>query len=378
MTGAIDLLIWIVAHVAGLGLILAVAYTLADVFLRPLPFASLLERAVMTTATGLGLCALALLALAVLGLLSRPVILTATCLAALVPSWRFVRQFRTLRIRNIDSQLLGLNRWQVAILVGIAVYWALLLLPSLYPPVQWDATTYHLTLARQYLETHQILPNFGVHWPIVPLLNHLLFSWAMALVDDVLAQMVEHSFLMLTAFGLYTLGMRAGKPLLGLAAAVIWVSHPLVRWLGGAAYVDVALASYTFLAIYSLRIVWEKRDYRFWLLGLALSGMAAGTKTTGLVICGLTVLFGLIAAKRVAFTRGQLLKGLSVCAAVAFPWYMLIGFFAGNPVWPLFPQYSQGIWADPRVINRLNTLWQDGDPQAGVKAGIDRQHAQGG
>ena len=99
----------------------------------------------------------------------------------------------------------------------------------------------------------------GSPHPVMPALNHMLFAWGLALKDDILAQMIEHTFMMLTAVGLYAWGRRQGRPLFGLAVAAFWLANPLVLWLGESAYVDIALVCFTLLGVYALRRFWETR-----------------------------------------------------------------------------------------------------------------------
>ena len=133
-----------------------------------------------------------------------------------------------------------LPRWQdawslqgavtICLILVALVYWGLLLTATLYPPIQWDATSHHLVLCREYLAAHRIFAVMGIAHPVLPALNHMLFTWGMALQDDVLAQIMEHTFLMLTALGLYSWGKRQKKPLFGLAVAAFWLGSPLVLW----------------------------------------------------------------------------------------------------------------------------------------------------
>src|SRR5439155_22708409 len=118
------------------------------------------------------------------------------------------------------------------------------------------------------LQAHRLVLVWGIPVPVLPLLNHMLFSWAMAIKDDVLAQMVVHTFLMLTALGLYAAGKRQNRPALGCAAAVLWLAHPLILELGSTAYVDIGLTCFVFLGVYALGLFWSGREAFWWYLGM--------------------------------------------------------------------------------------------------------------
>ena len=92
----------------------------------------------------------------------------------------------------------------------------------------------------------------GIPTPVLPLLNHMLFTWALAIKDDVLAQMVERTFFVLIALGSYAWGKRQNRAALGCAAGALWLAHPLAREIGATAYVDIGLTCFVFLGVYAL------------------------------------------------------------------------------------------------------------------------------
>ncbi len=352
-------LVWVIVHLGSLSLILLTAAGISSPLLRQVSFHSRLERVVYTMTLGLGLSGLVLFLLGLVGLLFREVIIAATIIgscAAIIP---FVR---THQGRWVES----LKRWKeacrprgpltiIALLLGFC-YWLLLLLTTQYPPMDWDATMYHLVLARQYLTDHQIFIHAGVVFPVLPLLNHMLFTWALALKDDILAQMIEHLFLMLTALGLYAWGRRQGQPQVGLAAAAFWLAHPLVLWLSESAYVDTGLTCFALLGISALRNFRDEGSDAWWRLGLALLAFAAGVKIPGLVFLAVGAWFGVWACLRSKLTWSQLAVGWLLGLVLAAPWYAFIAAQTGNPVWPLFTQFSHGLWGDRSVAEGLDVF----------------------
>lgn len=340
-------LIWIMTHLGSLGLLLLVAAGLGHLFLRRHRFHSALERGVFTTALGLSLCALVLFGLGLFGLLYRGVIVGLTIAGALATVVQLVRgQGGQWRARL--SQWRAYRRPRVMLTLGLLVlgliYWGLLLVLSQYPPMDWDAISYHLVLAKTCLAEHRLTIHAGVAVPVTPLLNHLLFVWALALQDDILAQMLEHTFLMLTALGLYAWGRRQAQPALGLAAAAFWLAHPLVLWLSESAYVDLGVTSLALLGIYALRVFWDEGETRWWYLGLALLGAAAGIKMPALAFIAVAAGLGLWACLKARLTWRAWVWGGGLALLVAAPFYAFIAYHTGNPFWPLLPQLSRGIW----------------------------------
>src|SRR6185369_5692068 len=247
---------WAVTHLGAWCLILLAAYGVGRILLRRFQFDSLAERAAFTLTLGLGSWALLLFALGLVGLLYRAVILGLTiagalaALAQLAGSWRHVPGLNLQQWREVYS----LRGAAIIALVGLLLgYWFLLLVATQYPPFHWDALSHHLPLAREFLTQHRIVALMGIPHPVMPALNHMLFAWGLALKDDILAQMIEHAFMMLTAVGLYAWGRQQGRRLYGLALATFWLANPLILWLGESAYVDIALVCFLFLGVYALR-----------------------------------------------------------------------------------------------------------------------------
>src|SRR5262249_32931452 len=201
-----------------------------------------------------------------------------------------------------------------------------------------------LVLARQYLIEHRVVALRGGAFPLLPALNHMLFAWAMALKDEILAQLVEYTFLMLTALGLLAWGQRRSQPWLGLAAAALWLSHPLVLWLGESAYVDVGQTCFAFLGVYALRVFWDNREAAWWVLAAALFGMAAGTKMPALFFVAASVTLSLLARLRSWITWRELALGWGVILLILVPCYGFIAYHTGNPVWPMFPRFTRAEW----------------------------------
>lgn len=362
----IEYLTWFAIHLGALGLMLLAAGGLGSVFLRKHSFHSALERLVFTITLGLGLWALLIFALGLLGLLYRGVILGMTAASALGTVLYLIRSSRGQWLQGMRSKEGGRrsHKWLMAplVLVGVS-YWGLLLWVTQYPPINWDSTMYHLVLARQYLIEHRLVIHTGITFPALPALNHALFSWAIALKDDVLAQMVEHTFLMLTALGLYAWGKRQSRPAFGLSVAAFWLAHPLILWLGESAYVDVSLAAFAFLGVYALRIFLDERKAVWWYVGIAFLGFAAGVKMPGLAFLALGTAIGFWVFLRDRDDRKIIVKGWLLALLAVTPWYAFIAYHTGNPIWPLFNQYSRGIWGDPSVSAGYGWIMDAGLPK---------------
>jgi hypothetical protein len=339
---------WAVVHLAALILMLVAAAGAGHIFLRKLRFHSLLEQWVFKTVLGLGMWGLALFLLGLVGLLYREVIVALTTLIALVSLWHFVRLYKAFRLPDFSAwkNLFRPRNLLAVLIISIGLsYWIILARLPQYPPMSWDATAYHFVLAHEYLIQHRLVAHEGMVLPVVPALNHLLFTWAMALKDDVLAQLIEHVFMMLTALALYAWGKRQDKRGMGLALAAFWLGQPLVVFLGESGYVDMGIACFAFLGIYAMRVFWDKRTQGWWYLGMALLAMAGGIKLQGLFFLGLAAAaIGLWARARSVLTWRELAQGWVLGLLIVIPFCGFIAYHTGNPFWPAVPSLSKGVW----------------------------------
>ena len=349
----LKLAVWMILNISLLMAMLVAAAGAGHCFFHRVPFNSRLERSIFTLGAGLGVWGLFLFLLSLIGLLHRELIIALTAIGAI---WSLIMFYRG-RSREAISRLIHLRDLRrrvhpgyLAILFVVTAYWIALLTLSQYPPTNWDSTAYHLVLAREHLVNNRFTVHTGVPVPITPSLNHLLFSWAMALKGDVLAQMVEHVFLMLTALGLLSWGIRIARPAIGFAGAALWLIHPLVIWLGSSSYVDVATSFYVFLGIYALHVFSEAKEKEWWLASMVMLGAASGVKLPGLFFAGLAAAFGLWRAWRSDLKWKWLFAGGAIALAVALPFYATIFYYSGNPFWPAFPQLSNGVWGSNYVV----------------------------
>lgn len=355
-----DYIAWVGSHLATLGLIVLASMFVGRILLRRFSFQSTSERVVFTTSTGLGAWALLIFALGLMHLLYKEIIWSLTIAGALgailqlAYAWRGRSQARAAETPRTSARLLA-----IAIALVAIAYWAMLLWSTQFPPVHWDAISHHLLLPREYLRQHRLVAVMGSPHPVMPTLNHMLFTWAMALKDEVGAQMIEHVFLVLTALGLYAWGKRRRRTGLGIAAAAFWLGNPLVLWLGESAYVDIGLVCFVFVGVYALRIFWYDKERGWWYLGLGLLAMAAGVKLPGLffVIAGSVLGLWMFARSRIEWK--VLAKGWAIAFFILLPWYAFITYYTHNPIWPTFPQYSQGIWGAPYLVSNANAWLRD-------------------
>jgi hypothetical protein len=340
---------WMLSHLFVWAVMMLAAGCLGAAALRRHRFHSRVEHVVFALTLGLGLWSTIIFCLGLAGLIYWQVIWSITLIAALGTLIALVRRWRAIRAPlNLPSHKLDLRLnalWALALITLGYVFF--LGARTLYPPRQWDAISNHLVMARQYLLDHQLLIVRGTPNQIIHSLNHLLFTWALAMKDDLMAQMIEFTLLILCGAGLLTYFLRRDLSFFGLAAFFFWIIHPLVSWVGTAAYVDAGLACYVFLGLYALLLFKEEQDAKWLYLAMALLAMAAGVKLPGIFFFSLAAGYALWRLIRGRLGLKQAMAGWSIGLLAILPWYGYLIYHTGNPLFPMFPQLNRGEWATP-------------------------------
>jgi 4-amino-4-deoxy-L-arabinose transferase-like glycosyltransferase len=181
----------------------------------------------------------------------------------------------------------------------------------------------------------------------------MLFSLMLLLYDDISAQFVQFLMMWVVAIALYAWGQRAFRREVGLWSGVLWLSNPLVLWLGASAYIDLGLTMFVVLAAYSFFNWYQSRSASWLVLSALFFGFAAGSKYLALfplAVFGLFLLYW--AAKERRFR--EVIAFTIIVAAVASPWYIRNLYYTGNPVWPYFgPKFGYGIWSAEDLKGQL-------------------------
>lgn len=246
------------------------------------------------------------------------------------------------------------------VLLGMAALLPLALL-TLYPPVAFDATLYHLPFARGFVSSGGLPFLTDLRFPVFPQANEMLFALVMLFAPDVAAHGVSWLMTMLTAgiVGCWARGSFSDSKgaAAGWLAAAIYLGNPIVVYLAGIGYVEAGLTLFVTAALYAVRR-WRGSGERRWLvLAAVFAATAADTKYLGLFflgVIGLTVVFGRLPERGLRVRWASTLLFGGIAAAVLAPWYGRIYAWTGNPLFPYFPQFfGFGPWSPPRFRSLL-------------------------
>ena len=346
----------------------ALCWTVGRHALRPLrlPFDSALEGVLFELTAGFGCVSLAVLALAALHVLSRP--LFYAVFAAGVGA-------AVLLVRREAPKLADAGRQAKSFLFGggsplflrafLWVFLALGLMMTFVPEKFYDALVYHLGVPNLFLQEGGIVRVPGV-LSKVPMIWQTLWCFGLALQDEMIPKLLHWTTGLCVALGSGALAGRLGAPRIGMWGAVIFLSVPMVQMNLWSAGTDIGGALYAFMAVYAL-IAWmtpapaqpgqaklpeePAANPEGWIpLSALLSSFAFGSKYQGgvvAVIAGALLLYGHFSgedrsparlAKRVLIFAG-------VAAAGAAPWLIKNLWDTGNPFFPfLSPLFDRLGW----------------------------------
>jgi hypothetical protein len=295
-----------------------------------------LEDFLFSVGLGLGMVSLGTLALGLLGLLNRWLFwaLLVTLVALNARSIKaLVTRLRPRRGNGISSQ------FSMFLLGFLCITFLLALLSALTPPAAWDALVYHLEGPKTYVDAGRVVwvpDNFHLSFPA---LTEMLFLCGMLLKGDVVPHLVHLAFWALTVAAVYAFSRKHFGGHVPLLAAALFAAIPTAVTVAAWAYVDLALAFYSFLAFFAV-VNWldDRSTLRWLLVAGALCGMALSIKYTGFTALAVVVTLALLGTMRGKSRGGRsfsaILVMVLVALAVGSPWYLKSLVYTGNPIYP--------------------------------------------
>ncbi|MBS0264151.1 MAG: hypothetical protein JSS02_19600 [Planctomycetes bacterium] len=249
-----------------------------------------------------------------------------------------------------------------------------MVLGSLLPSTDFDVNEYHFEGPKEYFQAGRI--TFLEHnvYTSFPFATEMLTLLGMVLRDDwyrgaLAGKCVLMTFGPLTAWALYSAGMRCSGPVAGWGAAFLYLATPWTYRISTIAYAEGGVSFYLCATLLAGILAWRAsaenaRDgahARLWLLTGLLAGAAFSCKYPALISVTLPMgCFACVAARcyRQQMTRSwqiPLLFALGVLLVIG-PWLLKNLVETGNPVYPLAYRIFGGRDWDPV----LNAKWTAG------------------
>ncbi|MEW5806857.1 MAG: glycosyltransferase family 39 protein [Acidobacteriota bacterium] len=287
------------------------------------------------------------LMLAVLGFLSRWVVLTIISML-LISFFCYIIRFR--KERELSSTKYGALEK-----ILTTIMWMIVILTFLFsfrPPVHYDALEYHLSVPAEFIKNgglvylpHDVQSNFPMNVEMLYLLSLLLSGWKVA-------NFINFAFLPLIIALVYSFSKRFFGARSALFSALIVSSLFPIMELSTHPLVDLEFAFFT-VASFLLAIFWlyEKND-RYLYLSALLSGIALGIKYTALIFTLplnllFFILFIAVRREKTALNLMKMVLVILIMLAAASPWLIRNYINTGNPIFPAASKYlGHEIWTE--------------------------------
>ncbi len=210
-----------------------------------------------------------------------------------------------------------------------------LLLLSLWmtfiPPHQYDALVYHLPLPEAYIRAHRFVTVPSLVYSHFPQNGEMLYTVALLLRNDLLAQMFMWLAGALSVWWIFELGKREAPLSAVLLGCVLLAAQTAFMLLCSIAYVEALVMLWLTACLFCF-LRWRQIDNRGWLLLSAIFlGLALGTKYYAGIAAVLLALW--LAGER---RFGDLAWFTGVTTLTFGPWLIKNGVMAGNPFFPFF------------------------------------------
>jgi hypothetical protein len=289
------------------------------------------------------------------GMLRRPIVLAVVIgvHAAAIPAWRRVAAVvrAALIAQAARATVSGALTLEAALAAsGCAIALTSFLL-TLYPPLGFDQTVYHLPFTRAFVATGGLPFLPALRLPTFPPFAELLNAAVLMFAGDVATQAVGWvalvacvalAYVWASALARDANGALPRAPVLasGLLAAATIAGSPIAFYLAATGYVEPLLALLGGASLYAadrMRITERSGTDTAWLAAAAglLAGSAASVKYHGLYFVPAAAILVLRHASRETIRRDLAVYGVAATAAM-LPCYGRLLAQTGNPVFPFY------------------------------------------
>lgn len=214
---------------------------------------------------------------------------------------------------------------------------------ALAPSIRYDALTYHLGVPEIYIQAGRMVEvreSFNSYW------SHyieMIFTLALLVSGQPLPGLLHFTAGLAATGMVYSIGKRLSGTRVGLVAACIFYSIPLVNYESATVYIDLFLTLFI-VGAYFAGFIWWKDGQAGWLvLSGIFAGLAVGSKLTAgpmLVPYGIMLVIGLLKRYKLSgqFWRSLFNFGFPAVLLLS-PWLVRDWLWTSNPVFPIYNSF---------------------------------------
>ena len=253
------------------------------------------------------------------------------------------------------------ERLKLFIVVGFLFFASLIvfnLIGALSPDTVWDANSYHLYLAKKWVNEQKFVYLPDKSYSAYPLNTSAIYAMEMTLVDgSTMPQLTHFTYGILCALIIYSFVKSQYGSVPAVFSLVVFYSIPALSWLSTTSIADLALTYYSLGAIIAVLKSFQHDEKSWvWMTGLSL-GAAMGIKFSALVGFGLisihTMLRGLLVKKNLRWGASHIIMIGVVAVLISLPWYVRSYIHTSNPIYPFgYSIFGGNFWSD-RLAEKL-------------------------
>ncbi|MBB5336808.1 hypothetical protein [Pectinatus brassicae] len=242
---------------------------------------------------------------------------------------------------------------------------------TVYPPNDFDATMYHLPIINQLVQNANIDFSTSIRYPTYPFFGEVFLSLGMVFGDT--------SVNVLSAYILFLLALAIGKEFVYqsywksiISVGLLFIVKVLINF-SGTAYIDNILALFFFAAFLVLKNNFvDKKNIPIYLSGIFM-GIAIGVKYTA-GFCAIEIGIILLLLRQWKATIKYALPAIVIGSI----WYIRTYLVLNNPLWPFMTKIFQTkpVWTEQDYLLQFGDLMKKYDTISDLFKGI--LHAEGG
>lgn len=325
-------------------------YFVGRIILRNFSFSNLEEACIFSITIGWGFLAFLIMFLGFSGLF-QPVKLFSVAIIVFIFCF-----YVTIRNRPFDFkhtiQSFKNYLFSPFTLLVLSLF-ALLFYLSLYPITEWDAVSYHLPVAKEFISQGKIVVIPFIRFPVNPQLMDLFFALALILSNPLFANLISYAMAIVLFLLINSFGKRFFNKEIGLFSALLFLSSPVVLQFAVIPYAEIGATLFCFSAFYAMCIWFNEKKLSYAILSAIFWGLAFGSKYYSMLFFSVSFLaIMIIYNKKVKFYQAIYLILISVL--IAFPWYFRNKICSGDWFFPM--RAISSFWHPLEVSSHLNYM----------------------
>lgn len=205
------------------------------------------------------------------------------------------------------------------------------------PETAFDATWYHLTIPKIFIQNNQIFFIKGslFYYSVMPQLSEMLYLASLLISNEIIAKFIHFSFGLMICIMIYKASRIYVDRFYSLLAVIVFYSNLVVSWLSITAFADLTRAFYEFIALFCF-LLYSRGQKNYLFLSSIFLGFAMATKLLSILSLPIFLILLILQNKKNKIKLKDFYFYLFICLFISSPWYLFSYINTGNPFFPVF------------------------------------------